>query len=394
MPKVTEHQLTLQQSSIISVYQSLEQTIFELFVNRLSKGMPADDATPSDMLQWQIARLSELHLLNNETIDEVSKATGIARGQLTTLFRTMGYDYAQGEYKRLGDATGRPVEPNNIDALMSSYLRQTFSDLDNNVNQTLLSTNYGESPATNTYQQIVKEATARAISGVQTPRRSIADAVYKWRQKGLNMGLIDKGGHHWGLAAYARMVIGTTTHRAYQAIRDQAADDYGIDIFLMTSHPAAREACAPIQGKLVTTRSEGFVVKSTDERVYALVDFGYGTPAGTFGINCRHQKWAYVPGVNTNNQPQYDVQDAVANSKIQLKQRALERQIVKYKQQLSLARELHDEVGVTKYSALVRNNQASVRALVKEHKFLQRDYSREKVYTQPTGQSKSDYINQ
>lgn len=379
MATPTQRQLTLVQSSIIDIYQSLEQTIFKLFAKYLvQNGVPAKGAKIDDILRWQVARLAELGVLNKEGVAMVAESTGIAKTQLQRLFGSLGYAYAQGEYKRIGKATGHSLDPQNIDQLMAGYLKQTFRELDNNVNQTLLTTNYGKSAITKTYQQIVKEATARAITGVVTPHKAIAQTVYKWRDQGLDMGLIDKGGHHWGMTAYARVVVSNTTHRAYQAVRDQAADDYGIDIFVMSSHPASRRACAQIQGHLVTTRQADFVTDD-HQHVYSLFNWGFGTPGGTFGINCRHQKWAFVPGVNTNNQTQYNPDEAISNGDVQARQRALERQIRKYKEQQALAEELQDDEGRQKYATLIRNNQAGIRGLVKDHSFLTRDRSREQA---------------
>ncbi|WP_164507426.1 phage minor capsid protein [Lacticaseibacillus songhuajiangensis] len=379
MAKPTQRQLDLVQSDAIDLYEHLEQKMFRLFAKYLTRnGVPKDDASTTDVLKWQISRLSELHMLNREAVTEVSKTTGIAERKLRHLFNDLGYKYAQGEYKRVSDATGSGVEPANIDQLMGGYLKQTFLELDNTVNQTLLTTNYGENAVTNTYQQIVKESVADAITGVRTPQQAIWDTVLKWQQKGLDTGLIDKGGHHWGIASYARLVVGTTTNRAFQAVRDKAAEDNGIDIFLMSSHAASREACATIQGNLVTTRPEDFET-DTHEHVYALDNWGYGEPGGTFGINCRHTKWAYVPGVNTNGLTQYDPQEAVANGETQARQRALERQIRKYKQNAELASDMGDEQGKKHYQLLVRRNQAAVRKLVKDNDFLRRDYSREKA---------------
>ncbi|MEO2721949.1 phage minor capsid protein, partial [Enterococcus faecium] len=107
---------------------------------------------------------------------------------------------------------------------------------------------------------------------------------------------------------------------------------------------------------------------------------GYGTPGGTFGINCTHIKWPYIPGVNTNNQPQYDRQESVSNGKIQQKQRALERRVREEKRKLELAKELGDEQGILKYKLSVRKYQSAVKKIVNDNNFLGRDYAREKIY--------------
>ncbi|MCG4280849.1 phage minor capsid protein [Lacticaseibacillus saniviri] len=378
MPRVTQHQLEFAQSILGDVYGHLEQRIYELFVDRLKAKGTFD--IHDNVLGWQLEKLNELHLLNEDVIAEVSKATGIAKTQLTQLITGVGYQIADDTYSNLASSTGQQIAPpNQINQILEGYLNQTFLDLDNNVNQTLITTNYGDNSATQTYQDIIRNITSEVVIGAKTPDRAIADTIYKWRDQGIKSSFVDKGGHNWSVDSYARTVITTTSNHAFQAVRDQAADDYGIDVFVMSSHAASRPACAPIQGHLVTTRDEEFDTPD-GEHVYALSNYGYGEPGGTFGINCHHNKWPFVIGVNTNNQPQFDPEEAEANGEVQQQQRALERRVRGYKQQKALAEKLDDGKGQAKYSQLIRSNQAALRQLVKDNEFLHRDYSREKSY--------------
>ncbi|WP_179394720.1 phage minor capsid protein [Lacticaseibacillus absianus] len=378
MPKVTRHQLTVQQSLIGDIYQHLEQAIFKAFVSRL-KAHGIEDYDETNVFKWQMSVLNDLNLINDDVIKSVSQATNLARPALTDLFKKAGYEVASQEYGKLAKATGKTIAPNLVQQVLDGYLDQTFLDLDNNINQTLLTTNAAQNPAISTFQQIAKETTADVLTGLKTPVRALSDTIYRWRDKGISRGLVDKGGHMWSIDSYARTVITTTSNRAFQAVRDQAAADYGIDVFLMSSHAASREACAPIQGKLVTTRTTGFVT-SDGEVVYPLDSYGYGEPGGTFGINCGHIKWPFIPGVNSNHQEQFDPKKAAENGQTQQKQRALERRVRGYKNQLELAEQLGDDRGIQKYKLLIRKNQAALRQLVKDNDFLARDYSREKAF--------------
>lgn len=382
MPKVTQHQLDTKTASIIDVYQHLESQIFSDFVKRL-KTHGIEDYDQTTVLQWQMEVMNDLKLVNDSVIDDVAKATGVARQRLIDLFQTAGYQVVDQEYGRASKGTKKPVKAEQVNMthqVLDGYLAQTFQQLDNNVNQTLLTTNYNESPAMRTYQQIVKETTADVLAGLKTPDKALKDTIYKWRDKGINLNLIDKGGHAWSLESYARMVINTTTNRAFQAVRDQAASDNGIDTFVMSSHAASRPACAPIQGHLVTTRRQSFTAPESGEFFESLYDHGYGEPGGTFGINCHHIKWLYVPGASTNNQPQYNPQEAVEKGNVVQKQRELERRIRGYKNNLDLANQLNDELGQLKYKQLIHRNQAALRKLVKDHDFLSRDYARERSF--------------
>lgn len=379
MPKVTAHQLTLAQSALGDIYANLEQTIFKMFVDRLTK-KGVFDFDNDHVLQWQLEKLSDLNLINTQTVEEAAKATKIAEPKLRALFEDAGYAVAHAEYQNLAKVTGKTVPITITDQVLAGYLKQTFLELNNNVNQTLLSTNYQDNAAVKVYQQIIKETTAQVISGLKTPKQALASTIYKWRDKGIKTVLTDKSKHAWSLEAYARMVINTTSNRAFQAVRNQAAEDYGIDTFVMSSHAASRPACAPIQGKTVTTRSEGFTAPESGEWFEPLSNHGYGRPGGTFGINCGHMMWPYIPGVNTNHQEQYDPEEAVRKGNVTQNQRLLERRIRGYKNNLKLAEQLDDEKGMAKYQQLIRRNQACIRQLIKENEFLHRDYSREKGF--------------
>ncbi|MGN8987964.1 phage minor capsid protein, partial [Ligilactobacillus salivarius] len=54
----------------------------------------------------------------------------------------------------------------------------------------------------------------------------------------------------------------------------------------MSSYPNSRKACAYIQGKVVN------IVPIDDpnynDKYDSIYNHGYGEPAGTLGINCRH----------------------------------------------------------------------------------------------------------
>lgn len=375
--KTNPHQLTITSSQVQDIYMSLEQEIFKLIATRLNtKGITSDN-----VLTWQIKMLNELHLVNEATIKLLSEATGLAEEAINKLFIDQGLKIYDESIADISKGNSNPVINPDIDQLLSGYADQTFLDIKNTVNQTLVSTNYGEkSLTTDMYQQIIKETTGSVIAGTKTPERALADTIYKWRDKGIKPVLVDKGGNEWSLEGYVRTVVSTTSNRAFQSVRDTAAHDNNIHTFVMSSHPASREACASIQGKLVTDRRKSFTDKETGEYFESLYNHGYGTPGGTFGINCTHIKWPYIPGVNTNNQPQYDRQESVSNGKIQQKQRALERRVREEKRKLELAKELGDEQGILKYKLSVRKYQSAVKKIVNDNNFLGRDYAREKIY--------------
>jgi hypothetical protein len=373
---ITEHQLDIQSASIIELYQRLEDDLFKMFIDRLTaKGAYA--LKSDTILQWQLERLNDLHLVNQDTIKLIAQTTNIAQPLLQKLIIDNGLDVAKQVTKQL-----KVPEPqyNLTNQLLHGILNQTMTDLNNNVNETLITTNYGEGEATKMYRQIITDTTAQVITGLKTPEKALADTIYKWTDSGIKTSLTTKGGANWGLEGYTRTVITSTTFRTYNEVTTTTANENDCYTFVMTEHPAARPACANIQGRIVTNLTVA-QAQSKGISYPSIYDHGYGEPAGTLGINCRHRLIPYIKGVNTNTLPTPpDPITAVNRHKVMQQQRALERRIRLYKRKAMEADKLSDKEGLEHFNGLIRDNQQRLRNIVKDHDYLYRDYAREKSY--------------
>ena len=190
-------------------------------------------------------------------------------------------------------------------------------------------------------------------------------------------------------------MVNTTVNHTYNAVRLQRMKDFGMHLALMSSHPNSRPACAWIQGhvvNLVPPESPDY-----NDKYDSIFNHGYGTPAGTQGVNCRHHLFPFVPGVSINHQPQYDPEEAIKNGKLVQQQRARERAIRAAKHRLRAAEELGDVEMVNQTKTLLRARQGKLREFIKDtntgHKvpILTRDYSREKALG--PHDSQVNYIN-
>uniref|UniRef100_UPI0024BA6E1A phage minor capsid protein n=1 Tax=Ligilactobacillus salivarius TaxID=1624 RepID=UPI0024BA6E1A len=186
---------------------------------------------------------------------------------------------------------------------------------------------------------------------------------------------------------YTRMVLTTTSNRTYNDLRTKRMQEFGQVLCLMSSHPNSREACAYIQGKVVN-------IVPTDDPNYndkydSIYNHGYGEPAGTLGINCRHKLFPFTPGVNVNNMTQYDPKEAIRNGDLRQKQRYYERSIRDAKKRLKIAEELEDEQMITRTKTLISARQKKLREYIKEtnkmygkkYDILTRDYAREQIFS-------------
>ncbi|MGN8987970.1 phage minor capsid protein, partial [Ligilactobacillus salivarius] len=124
-----------------------------------------------------------------------------------------------------------------------------------------------------------------------------------------------------------------------------------------------------------------------NDKYDSIYNHGYGEPAGTLGINCRHKLFPFTPGVNVNNMTQYNPKEAIRNGNLRQKQRYYERSIRDAKKRLKIAEELEDEQMITRTKTLISARQKKLRKYIKEtnklygskHDILTRDYDREQI---------------
>lgn len=366
-----------QSDDIVNIYSALEDKIFNLIIKTL-RDTDLSEISQENVLLWQMEQLNKMGVLNENVIGYLSSISDYTSGQLKKLIRSNGseiVDDIDNELKRMSKRSV-PVSP-EVGAITDGLVNQTFEDLNNNINQTMMTTNYDNNQAMLAYQAIVKQSTLETMTGLKTHEKAIRDNVYKLVDEGIKSDFVDKAGREWSMESYSRMVVETTAHRTYNDLRLQRMDDFDVVTALMSSHAAAREACAGIQGQVVN------VVPMSDPRADSRYDsiynHNYGDPAGTQGINCHHNLWPFIPDVNTNNQPQYDSEEAQENGKIQQTQRRLERDIRMQKKRLNAAEELGDEDMQQKSKQVIRDKQKRIRGLLNKHDFLVRDYSREQI---------------
>ncbi len=370
-------------SKISDYYQALEEQIFELIVDALQKG-DYKHVDQADVLMWQAQQLSKINQLNRQVIKLLSKKDGISKQAIEDMIKFHGMaitDEIDSQLERLTDKhLGVSSE---VNLLVSGIAQQTWTDLQNNVNESLVSRNYGQSAVTKAYRQVLTESTTATVTGLMTHEDAVKSAMYRIVDKGLPTNLTDKAGRNWSLEGYTRMVVNTTVNRTFNEVRLQRMSDFDMHLALMSSHPSSRPACAPIQGHMVNLVPASDPAFNPDyDTIY---DHGYGEPSGTQGINCRHVLYPYEPGVSINNQPQYDPDEAIANGKVVQQQRARERAIRDAKKRLAVAEQLGDDKMISQTKTLVRARQAKLRQFISETNagrdtpLLARDYTREKI---------------
>lgn len=267
---------------IIDAYSTLQEQIFEVIINTLKEG-DYKHVDKEDVVLWQAEQLQKIGRLNQRATKLMAKADGLSQAAIEDLINFHGLQIKKEIDGELQHAVNSPIPPSEeAKLLIKGIVDQTWTDLQNNVNETLITRNYSNNSAiTQTYRRILTESTAATISGLLTHEDAVNSAIYRAVDRGLPTRLIDKAGHTWSLDGYVRTVINTTVNRTYNAVRLQRMKDFDMHLALMSSHPNSRPACAYIQGhvvNLVPPESPDF-----NPRYDSIYNHDYGEPSGTQG---------------------------------------------------------------------------------------------------------------
>lgn len=383
--KLNDEQLMLDASQVADIYHQLTLDLFDQVIDRIKeRGSASLDDNP---YIWQLEKMNEMGLLNEDNLKLISDRSSIAEEQLRYVIQNEGYKIYKDTKQQLLEVTGGGGFAGNsiIQTNLAAYVNQAMGDIDNLINTTL------PMSVRKVYQSIVQESVAKVVTGLTTSEKAISDTVMKWAKKGF-YGFTDSQGKRWRADTYARQVIKSTAWRVYREVRMAPAEELGIDTYYYSKKSTAREMCAPLQHQIVTT---GVARTESGERILALSDYGYGYAGGCLGINCRHEMTPYIPGANYKPDLPDELRDltpeqAIENANAQAKQRAIERSIRQSKEFLHVAEKLGDSELIDKYKSKVRIQQGAMRDYLKQHPFLHRDYAREKYYDDPYTKAKKE----
>lgn len=376
-PVLNDQQFSLKMQGVSDIYAQMQQELFDNMIKRLIVRGSAD--LQENPYIWQMQKLNDMHMLNEENLKIITERTGIAEDLLRDVIANEGLKVYKDTKQQLAEDLGRrdgEYIANGVTDSLEAYTSQAISDL-NLINTTL------PRSIQKTYKSIVEKSVAEVVISSKSADKAIRDTIMKWQKKNFT-GFVDKGGREWRADAYARAIIKTTTFRVYNEMRTAPAKEMGIDTYYYSKKATAREMCAPLQGHIVTM--EGMTHTEQGVKVLALSDYGYGYAGGCLGVHCGHYLTPFIIGVNElPEDPDYlkdlTPEQTEENARIQAKQRALERAIRNQKERLHIASQLGDDELITSERLKLRNLQGKMRAYVDQHDFLHRDYSRERLFS-------------
>lgn len=357
-------------SELINRYEAIELELLKQITRRLrAKGTEG-------IHEWYIDRMNQSRLLNSKFYKELERNSGVSSELIAKAIKETAKSSQSDIDSYLKKAMLVDTNMNDLDQIMQAYQKQVFVNLDNYVNQTLISTMFGDGPIMKMYENILNDTMANFGAGNITLQQAIEKAIISWADKGIPSTFIDKGGNTWSLERYVDTVMRSTLNRLYNEVRTSRMEEYGVTTVKMSVLLDAAPRCAHCQGRVLDMRP----INQNDSEYPSIYEFGYGLAGGTLGINCRHSIYPFIPGVNIDREPKVNPDEAIRKSRVREKQREIERRIRKTKKNIIVSNELKSP-SLEKYQALLRKQQSDMRELLKDADWLRRNYGREKVVT-------------
>lgn len=383
--------------SVDQIYIDLESMLMQNIARHLRK---YDQAIDSD--KWLVQKLAEIGKLNKENMKIIANMAGISKTAAERMLQETMEDAVgalePGFRKLVKEGYIDPA----VDAGKSKAVKQVMKALRDQAKDTLNVCNTtmlykardaykklvrsvvrkaGEIAGKQSFLDVLgKHATAATI-GAESRQQAVVKCINEFTEKGIP-AFVDKAGREWSPEAYVNMAMRNTARQTADEVQTARCKDFGVNLIAIDSHFGARPKCAKDQGKIFDLNNgSGYTKDLRGKKIkyYPWDKSSYGQPDGILGINCRHDKHPFVPGVDIQR---YFPVDMDLNDKIYKEtqvQRALERGVRKQKRQCMLFKEIGDEDAFKDASVKLKQKEAQLKEYVDSKDHLHRRKDREQV---------------
>lgn len=387
----------LMADSVSGIYQDLEELLMQNIVRHIK-----DYGKPIDSDDWQLQKLAEIGKLNKENIQIIAQQAGISQ----TAAERMLNEAAQESIKQLEPCLQNAAKDGllhtAVDVDKSKNIKQTVNVIQSQAKDTLNLCNTNMLyKARDAYKNLVQnicstskeieqkqdfidlmnKSAANTVIGAESRTQAVRNCIKKFNEKGIP-AFVDKAGREWTPEAYVNMCMRNTAKNVADEVQSERCKEYGCNLIEISSHSGARPKCSKDQGKIFDLdNGSGYTEDARGKKIryYPWNSSSYGEPDGILGINCRHHKHPFVPGVNIKT---YFPVDKEENDKLYEQtqvQRALERYVRKQKRECMLYDELGDTEAFEKAAVKLKSKEAKLKNYVDRNDNLHRRKDREQV---------------
>lgn len=318
--------------ALVELWQQVEDDILRDIARRIGK-MPDRDAL-TDTAAWQAWRYEQMQACHQDVLSLLSKYSGKSKAEIRRLLLDAGLATLASDdalYQAMGFAPSAIDTNQALNNLLNAGYRQTLGTWQN-LTATTANTVTGE------FERALDRAWLQVASGAFDYKTAVKRAV-----DGLAdhmAGVTYPSGHQDTLEVAVRRAVLTGANQTCAKLQLARADEMGCEFVEVTAHAGARPEHALWQGK-VYHRGGAVTYRGVRYGDFEAAT-GYGTGPGLCGWNCRHNFYPYFPGLSVPNYTadrlaELNARDIEYNGQkytryeITQMQRALERQVRKYK---------------------------------------------------------------
>lgn len=244
---LTARQVDALSDEIARLYGEAERVLLQRVARQIVQGL--------DHPSWAERKLVEVQLLLARIRGDLNTLAGksaqeTARALLTAYNRGQASAVADVALADLAAAVAQGANPATLD-LVQRLIGETVSDLLGSHQRILRSVD-------DVYRQVVREASAQQLLGVQTRRQAAQDALNRWADRGVT-GFVDRAGRQWDMRSYAEMSMRTAARRASVEGHTGRLQAQGHDLVYVSDHSQECSLClvpgTVVEGPIPTGRT-------------------------------------------------------------------------------------------------------------------------------------------
>ena len=235
----------------------------------------------------QAEALQNAGMLYQDVLKRVSQASGHIDTEVGRVFEEAGVRNLKNEaviYKKAGEKEITLHQSKAMQKILNANLKKTKQEINN-----LTLTTAAKSQTA--YINACNQAVIKVQSGGYSYDKAIADAIKEAATQGTEV--LYPSGHVDKLDVAIRRAALTGVNQTAAQMNLEYINETDCDYVETTAHSGARPSHQVWQGKV-------FCVSGKDKTYPPFYETtGYGTGAGLCGWNCRHNFYAFFPGIST-----------------------------------------------------------------------------------------------
>lgn len=241
----------------------------------------------TDTAKHQAYVLQNSGVVYKDAIKRIGQVSGYTDREVKRLFEESGVQNIKNEsviYKRAGKTSIELHQSEEMQKILNANFRKTKEEIRN---LTLTTANKAQSA----YINACNNAMMKVQTGAFGYDKAIADAIKEAAVQGTEV--LYPSGHTDKLDVAVRRSVLTGVNQSAGQLNLQYAEEMDCDHVETTAHSGARPEHEVWQGKV-------FCISGKDPKYPPFYEStGYGTGPGLCGWNCRHNFYAFIPGVST-----------------------------------------------------------------------------------------------